>query len=105
MMLSCTIETFTPSDWETVFGAFVHANKSHWRGAPYDAVMSVLRHGGQFSFAVKAMDTWTCKLTLTVLPDGRLDASLVPNDGLSAIMRKHLTAMQATFEKEILVLQ
>lgn len=101
MRLPYTLETFTPRVWEEVFGAFVKANRSHWRGAPYDAVLSILKAKGRFEFTVTGMDTWTSKFVLTILPDQHLDAAFVQNEALSALMRKHLAKMEAQFYSEL----
>jgi hypothetical protein len=101
MRLPHTAETFSHDAWEHTFGAFVKANKSHWRGAPYDAVMNMLRSKGRFEFTVTGMGTWTSKFVLVVLEDGHLDASFVPNTGLSGLMQTHLQKMQHVFEEEI----
>jgi hypothetical protein len=101
MRLEYTLDTFSQNAWERTFGAFVKANKSHWRGAPYDAVMSLLRSKGRFEFTVTGMDTWTSKFVLTILPDGYLDAEFVPNTELSALMQRHLAKMKETFEQEV----
>jgi hypothetical protein len=99
--LPYTLESFSQEHWEHVFGAFVKANNSHWRGAPYDAVLNMLKTHGRFQFEVKAMGVWTCRFLLTVLPDGHLDATFVPNTELSGLMRGKLERMQDVFEKEL----
>lgn len=100
MMLRHSLSTFTQHDWEQVFTAFATANKSHWKVPPYDAVMSVLHIRSTFEFDVKNGKTWTCRLVLTSAPDG-LRASFVPNEGLSAITRRHLEKMKEAFETDI----
>jgi hypothetical protein len=101
MQLPYTLDTFSPDAWEKTFGAFVKANRSHWRGAPYEAVINLLKSKGAFVFTVTGMSTWTSKFQLSVLENGHLDAAFIPNAELSALMQKHLAAMQETFEKEI----
>ena len=101
MKLDYTLDTFSAQAWEKVFGAFVLANKSHWRGAPYDAVMNLLKVKGRFEFSVTGMGTWTSKFVLTVLPDGHLDVTFIPNDELSSMMHRHLQKMQEQFEEEL----
>jgi hypothetical protein len=101
MRTQYTIETFSPQVWEKLFGAFVAANKSHWRGAPYDAVVNLLKMKGRFEFTVTGMNTWTSKFVLTVLPDAHIDVMFVPNEDLSVLMRKHLANMQKMFEQEL----
>lgn len=101
MRLHYTLESFDHAAWERTFGAFVTANKSHWRGAPYDAVMNLLRSKGRFEFTVTGMNTWTSKFVLTLLPDGHLDAEFVPNTELSAHMQQHLGKMKETFERQL----
>jgi hypothetical protein len=97
MELPHTLETFTPQAWEQTFGAFIKANKSHWRGAPYDAVVNLLKNKGRFEFTVTGMNTWTSKFVLTVLPNGKLDAAFVKNEELSQMMQKHLDRMEEEF--------
>jgi hypothetical protein len=96
-----TLDEFTPELWEKLFGAFIIANKSHWRGAPYDAVHNLLKAKGRFEFTVTGMDTWTSKFVLTVLHDQTLDVDFVPNPALSALMQQHLLKMQEKFYKEL----
>ena len=100
MELPYAPDTFTQEAWEKVFGAFVIANKSHWRGAPYDAVMNLLKTKGRFEFTVTGMGTWTSKFLLTV-QDGRLHVEFIPNNELSPIMQRHLAGMKERFEKEL----
>jgi hypothetical protein len=101
MRLPYTLDTFTPHAWEKVFGVFVLVNRSHWRGAPYDAVVNILRAKGRFEFSVTGMGTWTSKFVLVVLPDGYLDAAFIPNEETSAMMQKHLERMKEQFESEL----
>jgi hypothetical protein len=98
MKLKYTLETFTPDAWERVFGAFVKVNRSHWRGAPYDAVINQLKVKGVFEFAVTGMNTWSSKFALKLLPDNHLDAEFITNDTLSPLMQKHLAKMKQEFE-------
>jgi hypothetical protein len=99
MQLRYTLETFTPQVWERVFGAFVKANKSHWRGAPYDAVINLLKTKGRFEFTVTGMGTWTSKFVLVV--NEYVDASFVANTELSPLMQKHLQQMSQVFADEL----
>jgi hypothetical protein len=101
MLLRWTLEEFTNDAWESTFGAFVKANRSHWRGAPYDAVMNQLRTKGRFEFSVTGMGTWTSKFVLTVGENSSLDAQFVKNTELSPTMQKHLQSMQEVFEHEL----
>jgi len=96
-----TLTSLTPAAWERLFGAFILANKSHWRGAPFDAVMNQLKSKGIFEFSVTGMDTWTCKFVLKVLEDDHLDAAFIPNKELSPLMQRHLERMQQVFENEL----
>lgn len=99
MLLPYTLDTFTPEAWEKVFGAFVTVNRSHWRGAPYDAVMNMLRTKGRFEFTVTGMGTWTSKFVLTTHQDGKLEADFVANTDLSPTMQSHLARMKHRFEE------
>ena len=101
MQLLLTLETLTPDAWERIFGAFVSVNKSHWRGAPFDAVMNQLKSTGRFELVVTGMNTWTCRFVLTVLPDQHLDAALLPNPALAAPMQARLASMQQEFEETL----
>jgi hypothetical protein len=105
MQLPYTLDEFTRERWEDLFGAFTKANNSHWRGAPFDAVINLLKTKGEFSWAVTAMNTWTCRFMLRAATDGRLETAFIPNNELSAPMRERLTAMQRIFESEVNKLQ
>jgi hypothetical protein len=96
-----TLAEFTPELWEKLFGAFIIANKSHWRGAPFDAVHNLLKTKGRFEFAVTGMGTWTSRFVIVVLPDDQLDVEFVANSELSPLMQQHLAKMKETFEREL----
>ena len=101
MKLQYTLEQLTPELWEKLFGAFIIANRSHWRGAPYEAVHHLLKTKGRFEFTVTGMETWTSKFVLTVLPDQILEVEFVPNSDLSPLMQQHLAKMQERFYEEL----
>ena len=75
---------------------FVTVNKSHWRAAPYDSVISVLRSTGKFEFSVTGMDTWTNKFVLEN-KNGALEVEFVINDALSDFMKQRLETMKQQF--------
>ena len=100
MRINKTLDEFTPALWDRLFGAFITANRSHWRGAPHDAVLNLLKTKGRFEFTVTGMNTWTSKFILIVI-DNELDAEMVPNTELSAVMQQHLKQMQETFYRHI----
>lgn len=99
VVLSQTLETFTAEQWESAFAAYVKANKSHWKPAPFSAIRGQLKDKGSFEFGFPSMGTWTCKLRLQVT-NGAVEAIFVKNSDLTGRMQKHLEQMEEVFLAE-----
>lgn len=99
--LKCTLENFSPSDWELAFGAYVKANRSHWTGPPYEVVRDILHRKGRYEFGFQAMGTWHSRFALQVREDGRLEALFIRNPDLPGRMGQKLEDMERAFEREL----
>ena len=86
----------TEETWKKIFGAYVTANRSHWTGAPFEAVKNQLETKGEYVFGFESMGTWASKFRLTK-KDDLFVAEFVKNPELPDTMKNKLDEMEQMF--------